>query len=60
LGGATLFLGLVLFVPFLRDLFRFNMLHSVDLALCLGAGVFSILWFEGLKLFNKRNGKAVV
>ncbi|MBI3330319.1 MAG: cation-translocating P-type ATPase, partial [Nitrospinae bacterium] len=49
-GGALGFLSLVLYVPVLRDLFRFAPLHPGDLLLCLAAGVASILWFEGLKL----------
>lgn len=48
-GGTLFFLFLVLYVPVLRDLFHFSMLHLDDLALCIGAGVFSILWFEGMK-----------
>jgi hypothetical protein len=54
LGGATVFLSLVLYVPFLRDLFRFAFLHPIDIAICLVAGVISIGWFEGLKLLNRR------
>ena len=49
LGGATVFLTLVLTVPFLRSLFRFSVLHPLDIATCLGAGVFSILGFELFK-----------
>jgi Ca2+-transporting ATPase len=52
-GGALLFLGCVLYVPFLRDLFRFSTLHFVDLALCCSAGVLSIAWFEILKMIQK-------
>ncbi|MEK7229151.1 MAG: cation-translocating P-type ATPase [Candidatus Binatota bacterium] len=51
-GGALLFLGLVFYIPFLKDMFRFSTLHAVDLVICLAAGVLSILWFEGFKLFN--------
>jgi P-type Ca2+ transporter type 2C len=51
-GGAAVFLGLVLYVPFLRSLFLFSTLHLIDIVICLAAGVFSIIWFEGLKLFN--------
>ena len=51
-GGALLFLGLVFYIPFLKDMFRFSTLHPVDLVICLAAGVLSILWFEGFKLFN--------
>jgi len=54
LMGALIFLGLVLYVPFLRDLFRFSKLHFVDLTICLGAGVLSIAWFELVKVFRRK------
>jgi Ca2+-transporting ATPase len=50
LGGAAIFLGAVLYIPFLRSLFRLSTLHFVDLAICLSAGIISIAWFEGLKM----------
>lgn len=53
LGGAIAFLGLILYVPFLRHLFRFSTLHPIDLAICLFGGAISIIWFEWLKLLNK-------
>jgi len=53
-GGALLFLGAVLYVPFLRDLFHFGSLHLVDLAICLAAGIVSIVWFEVLKISHGR------
>ncbi|MDR3557326.1 MAG: cation-translocating P-type ATPase [Syntrophobacteraceae bacterium] len=53
-GGATTFLGLVLYVPFLRGLFRFGVLHPVDLAICLASGIAGVLWFELLKAFGLR------
>ena len=49
-GGTVLFLGLVLYVPFLQDLFHFSRLHWIDLVICLAAGITSILWFEGFKI----------
>jgi Ca2+-transporting ATPase len=55
LGGTLFLLGLVLYIPFLRDLFHFATLHLNDLLICLSAGVFSILWFEGLKILQHRN-----
>jgi P-type Ca2+ transporter type 2C len=58
LGGATAFLTLVLSVPYLRQLFHFEPLHAIDLAICLAAGVFSILWFELLKFVRGRKAKA--
>ena len=55
LGGTALFLGAVLYLPFLTKMFRFDTLHGTDLLLCFSAGFMSILWFEVLKLFrNKR------
>ena len=51
-GGAVVFLGLVLYLPFLRDRFDFGPLNPIDLAIGFTAGASSILWFEGLKLFN--------
>jgi len=53
-GGALLFLGLVLSVPLLRELFGFSLLHASDILLCLAAGAVSILWFELLKLAHRR------
>jgi Ca2+-transporting ATPase len=52
-AGAGLLLVLVLAVPALRDLFRFSRLHPNDLALCLGAGVSSIAWFEAFKFLRR-------
>lgn len=54
LWGALIFLGVVLYLPFLRHLFRFSVLHPIDLAICLGAGIVSILWFERLKILNRQ------
>ena len=48
-GSAIFFLGLALYVPFLKQLFHFSTLHPYDIALCIGAGVVSMAWFELLK-----------
>lgn len=53
LGGAVLFLGLVLYVPFLRNLFDFALLHPIDLLICLAAGVVSIIWLEVFKMLTR-------
>lgn len=60
LAGAIAFLGLVLYVPFLRHLFRFSTLHPLDLAIALAGGVISIIWFEWLKLMNKRDRSSTI
>ncbi|HAR64279.1 MAG TPA: ATPase [Candidatus Margulisbacteria bacterium] len=57
LGGAVLFLALVLYVPFLRGLFRFKILHPNDLFICFSAGIISIIWFEFLKTIKNREKK---
>jgi P-type Ca2+ transporter type 2C len=54
IGGTIFFLGLALYVPFLRDIFHFSKLHLNDLALCLAGGFASVIWFEGLKLFKQK------
>jgi P-type Ca2+ transporter type 2C len=54
MGGAILFLSLVLYIPFLRDLFQFALLHPNDLGICFLAGVASLLWFEFLKIIRNR------
>ncbi len=53
IGGGLFFLGFVLYIPFLRDLFSFSFLHSIDLAICLGGGAICLLWFEFLKLVDR-------
>jgi P-type Ca2+ transporter type 2C len=55
IGGALLFLGLVLFIPPLQKLFGFGTLHWNDIIICFIAGMISILWFEVLKMFKKFN-----
>jgi Ca2+-transporting ATPase len=56
--AATLtILTLVIYVPFLRDLFRFGTLHPNELAICFGAGVACILWFEAVKYFSRLRSK---
>ncbi len=54
LGGATIFLTLVLTVPALQNIFRFAPLHLPDLAICLIAGVLGILGFEAAKWHRQR------
>ncbi|MGC9445076.1 MAG: cation-translocating P-type ATPase [Candidatus Methanospirareceae archaeon] len=54
IGGILVFLSLVLYVPYLRELFRFSALHGIDLCMCIVAGILSIIWFEGLKLARHR------
>jgi Ca2+-transporting ATPase len=49
-GGALVFLALVVYVPALATLFRFAPLRPLDVAVCLGASALGITWFEVAKL----------
>ncbi len=50
IGGALLSLVLVLYVPELRDLFHFSVLHFEDMLIALFAGMFSVLWIKVLNI----------
>jgi len=52
--GALVFLGIVLYIPFLSDLFVLSSLHLNDLIICLVLGFISISWFETLKIIKLR------
>jgi Ca2+-transporting ATPase len=59
LGLAPVFLALVLYVPALRQLFKFGTipLHLHDILICLLAAAVSILWFEIMKSGEARFAK---
>jgi hypothetical protein len=48
---------MVVYVPALRALFRFESLHLIDWAVCLVAGAVSVAWFELLKT-RRSSGRA--
>ncbi|NUQ76406.1 MAG: cation-translocating P-type ATPase [Polyangiaceae bacterium] len=54
IGGAAVVLGLVLFVPALRDLFRFAPLSAEEIGLSAAAGLGSVIWLELSKRFLVR------
>jgi Ca2+-transporting ATPase len=56
LAATLVILTMVIYVPGLRDLFQFGVLHANDLALCFGAGIACIIWFEAVKYFSKLAG----
>jgi Ca2+-transporting ATPase len=45
-GGALAFLAIALYVPGVRALFRFDVLHAGDLAICVAAAFAGTAWFE--------------
>lgn len=53
-GGAAAFLACAIYVPALREIFRFNRLSGTDVAWCLAVGTGSVLWFDVLKLIVNR------
>lgn len=56
--GVLVLIGLITQVPGLNRLFHFYPLHAIDLAICLGAGLLSILWFEALKMIQSKRRHA--
>ena len=52
-GGAIIFLILILNIPFLLNLFQFEKIGFLELVVCTVAGFFSITWFEIYKFMNK-------
>lgn len=47
--GIAVFLGAALYVPEIRTLFKFGTLSSIDVVMCVVAGLLSITWFEAWK-----------
>ncbi len=55
-SAAVVVLVLILFVPGLRDLFKFQALSALDLLIAIGAAVVSVAWFEIFKLVRGKKG----
>jgi Ca2+-transporting ATPase len=53
IGGAIIFLILILNIPFLLNLFQFEKIGYLELIVCTVAGFFSITWFEIYKQVKK-------
>jgi Ca2+-transporting ATPase len=56
-GGTLAGVALVLYVPYLRSLFRFAPLSFVDLLICMAAALLSLSWFEIYKLIHLRTAR---
>ncbi|MEI7541680.1 MAG: cation-translocating P-type ATPase [bacterium] len=54
ISGALALITSVLYIPGLRTLFGFGILHLNDLLICIAAGFFSIAWFEIAKVMMKK------
>jgi Ca2+-transporting ATPase len=53
--GAIVALSLVIYLPILRELFHFSILHLNDLTICLLGAAVSLVWFEVLKFLRKNS-----
>jgi Ca2+-transporting ATPase len=53
IAGTLVALLLVIYLPFLRGLFHFEMIHQADIAISLLGGIASLVWFEGLKMISR-------
>jgi len=51
IGGAVLFILLVLTVPFLQDLFQFSPVSVWEIAVAFAVGMGTMIWFEIYKRF---------
>jgi Ca2+-transporting ATPase len=60
IGGALAALSVVLYVPYLRDLFQLAALSLMQLGLSLGAAAIGLAWFELYKLFRSQTVEAEV
>jgi Ca2+-transporting ATPase len=52
-GGAIIFMILILNIPFLLNLFQFEKIGGLELIICTVAGLSSIIWFEIYKQVKK-------
>jgi Ca2+-transporting ATPase len=52
-GGAAIFLILILNIPFLLNLFQFEKIGYIEILVCTLAGFSSIIWFEIYKKMKK-------
>ena len=59
LGGAFVFLAVVLYVPTLSQVFRFSRLSALEGFACVGGGLASVAWFELPKLIMARRGRVL-
>ena len=53
IAAAGVFLTLLLTIPSARSLFGFSPLGLLDVLIALGAGLFSVAWFETLKFRHR-------
>jgi Ca2+-transporting ATPase len=60
IGGAVLFMILILNIPFCLKMFQFEQPGIADSMICIAAGLLTITWFEVYKAVNFRRTKRSV
>ena len=55
IGGAVLFMILVMNIPFFLQLFQFGKIGIVDSLICIAAGLLTITWFEVYKAIKQKS-----
>jgi len=58
-GGAIFFMGLILNIPFFLNLFQFQKLTLINIAISILAGLTTIVWFEIYKMVELRKHVAL-
>ena len=53
IGLTFIFLIIVFYLPFLRNLFHFSTLKFLDILMAVGIALVSLIWFEGIKILKK-------
>jgi Ca2+-transporting ATPase len=59
-GGAILFMILIMNVPFFLQMFQFEKIGIPDTMICIGAGLLTITWFEVYKAIKHRKKKGAL
>jgi P-type Ca2+ transporter type 2C len=54
IGGAILFMVLIMNIPFFLKLFLFEKIGISDLVVCIAAGLLTITWFEVYKFIKQK------
>ena len=55
IGGAILFMILIMNIPFFLQLFLFEKVGITDSLICIAAGLLTITWFEMYKVIKRKN-----
>ena len=54
IGGAIVFLILIMNIPFFLEMFQFERIGITDSLICVAAGLLTIIWFEVYKALKSR------